>query len=115
MTKAEIIKYTIVGVIVISAIVLFVSLITSYKKRADESYKRELDAKDETIMVIREQRDIYRQLKEERDRQIEQHFKNDSILLVRSKQLNIKYEKIPVYINSLDRDELRAAGERAVQ
>lgn len=109
MKKTDIIKYSIFTVIGIAIIILVISLITSYKNKSDDSYKELIKAKDETIKAIQEQRDILKQLNEEKDLQIEQHFKNDSILMARSKQLNVKYEKIPVYINSLDRENLRAA------
>lgn len=109
MTKQQIIKYSILGMIAIAAIILMISLLTSYRNKGDDHYNELIKAKDETIKAIQEQRDIYKQLNAEKDERIEQHFKNDSILITQSKQLNIKYEKIPVYINSLDRENLRSA------
>lgn len=109
MTKAEKIKYAVLGLLAVAVIGLAVSLFTSYRNKDNDNYKELIKAKDETIKAIQEQRDIYKQLNAEKDLQIEQHFKNDSILMVRSRQLNVKYEKIPVYINSLDRENLRTA------
>src|SRR5205809_8073299 len=100
MTKQEIIKYSVFGVIGIAVIILSISLNTAFKNKGDDHYKELIKAKDETIKAIEGQREIYKQVIEEKNLELAQHFKNDSILATQSKQLSIKYEKIPVYINS---------------
>ncbi len=103
----------ILGVLIIAVIIILITFVKKSKPGID--YKELIKAKDETIKAIENQRDIYKGLIAEKDLQIEQHFKNDSLLLEKSKQIQIRYDKIPVYINSLDREGLRAAGERAAQ
>lgn len=109
MTKNDIIKYSIFGVLGIAVIILLISLFTSYRDRGNDYYKDLIKAKDETIKAIQEQRDIYKEVNERTNQILVEHEKKDSILYQQSKQLVIRYEKIPVYINSLDRDGLRAA------
>lgn len=115
MTKSEIIKYSIITLGTVAGIILLVSLFTAYKNKSDGSWKEVIKAKDETIKEIRVQRDIYKDRIVEIGEELQQHFKNDSLLATQSKRLTIKYESIPNNINSLDREGLRAAGERAAQ
>jgi len=107
MDKATKIKYAVLALLAIAVLILGISLITAFKNKGDNHYKELIKAKDETIKAIQEQRDVYKQVIEEKNSQLAQHYRNDSILMVQSKQLTIKYEKIPVYINSLDREGLR--------
>lgn len=113
MTKAQVIKYSLIGLFSIGGLLIVLTFIKNNRPGID--YKELVKAKDETIKAIQGQRDIYKELNEEKDRQISEHEKKDSILLIQAKQLKVIYEKIPVYINSLDRDGLRSAGERAVE
>lgn len=100
------IKYIIIGICVVA---LLISLFTAFRNKVNGDYKELIKSKDETIKAIEGQRDIYKQVIAEKNRELEQHFKNDSILAKQSKQLTVKYEKIPVYINSLDREGIRNA------
>jgi hypothetical protein len=62
-------------------------------------------AKDETIQAIIRERDTYREWK---DAAIAELQRKDSALQVKYQSTIIKYEKIPVYINSLNKDGLRS-------
>ena len=112
MTKQEIKKYFVFGVIGIAVIVLSISLFTAFKNKGDNHYKELIKAKDETIQAVTRERDTERRLKDEAINELN---KKDSLLQLKYKTNVVKYEKIPVYINSLDREGLRAAGERAAQ
>src|SRR5687768_13689478 len=107
MKKQDIIKYSIIAVLVIAVIVLLVSLFT--KKRSDESYKELIKAKDETIKAIQRERDAYIEIKAE-------YKKQDSLLqliLVENKnKLKVNEKKlkdIPVTVVNLSKEELRRA------
>ena len=108
MTKQEIIKYSILGVIGIAAIILIISLLTSYRNKGDDSYKELIKAKDETIQAVIRERDAYRQWKDEK---IEELQKMDSMLQTKVKTNTVRYEKIPVTVSNLSDDELRRAVE----
>lgn len=112
MDKKTAIKYSVFGVIAIAVIILFISLMTAYKNKTDSHYKELIKAKDETIKAISSERDSERQAK---DYAVSELHKKDSILQTRYKTNTIIYEKIPANINTLDREGLRAAGERAAQ
>lgn len=109
MDKATKIKYAVLALLAISVLVLGISMITAFKNKGNGDYYKELiQAKDETIKAVQVQRDIYKEVIEDKNRELGQHFKNDSILATQSKRLTIKYESIPNNINSLDREGLRA-------
>lgn len=108
MTKTQIIKYSILGVIGIAVIILAISLITSYRNKGDDSYKELIKAKDETIQAVIRERDIFRQWK---DDAINELHKKDSVLQLKIKTNTVKYEKIPVTVGNLSDDELRRAVE----
>lgn len=110
MTKQEIIKYSVFGVIAIAVIILCISLFTAYRNRGSDAYKELIKAKDETIQAVTRERDTERRLKDEAINELN---KKDSLLQLKYKTNTVKYEKISSNINSLDREGLRAAGERA--
>lgn len=108
MTKQEIIKYSILGVIAIAAVILVISLLTSYRDKGDDHYKELVKAKDETIQAVIRERDTYRQWK---DDAIDELHKKDSVLQLKIKTNTVRYEKIPVTVGNLSDDELRSAVE----
>lgn len=108
MTRKQIIRDVIIGVIAIAAIILIISLATAYKNRVDDSYKEQLKAKDETIQAVRQERDTYRKWKDEAIVLLRE---KDSMLQTRYKTNTIRYEKIPVTISNYSDDELRSAVE----
>lgn len=108
MTKQEIIKYSILGVIAIAAIILVISLLTSYRDKGDDSYKELIRAKDETIQAVARERDTYRQWKDDAIQELQT---KDSLLQIKVKTNTVRYEKIPVTVGNYSDDELRRAVE----
>jgi len=106
LTKHNVIVGLIIIVIIISAIFVIGFFTRARTKGID--YQELLKAKDETIKVYQEERDMLLKERTKDSIELSDHYKKDSILEVQSKQIQIKYEKIPVYINSLDREGLRA-------
>lgn len=108
MTKAQIVKYSIFGVIAIAAIILIISLLTAYKNKSDSSYKELIKAKDEVIQATIREMNTYRQWKDEAINELN---KKDSMLQLKYKTNTVRYEKIPVIISNYSDDELKRAVE----
>ena len=108
LSKSDIIRLCIDLVVCIGVILLVVGIFRRHPK-PDDTYKQVIASKDETIKAVEQQRDIYKQWKEDITVQINDHLKKDSVLFSQSKKNDIRYEKIPVYIMSLSRDSLRSA------
>lgn len=101
---------TTLGIIVVVLLtILLVSMFRRGPATAPE-YKQRLADKDSLIVSIGRERDGERAAK---DDALQQLRSADSMLQVRYSNTKIIYEKIPVYIRSLNKDSLRAAGERA--
>ncbi len=97
-------------VIQIGVIVLLVILLRGGNTKALDA---KVDAKDEVIEMIREQRD---QERARADQAMENWRRADSALQAQDKTTIIRYEKIPARINAIsNKDSLRAAGRSAVE
>jgi len=81
MTKTEIIKYSVIGLIAISLIAISISMLTAFRNKGDNSsYKDVVAAKDESIKILKEQRDMYLPVIEQLNKSIDAHEKKDSVL-----------------------------------
>lgn len=89
----------------IGAIFLIATLFSSVRTQRD-AYELVRKYQDEKIADIVKDRDYERA---EKDKVIAENERLDSILRLQVKQTIVKYEKVPVIINSLDRDGLRSA------
>jgi hypothetical protein len=89
-----------IGIAVILSLILF-GKSSRYDKTA---YNDAIKAKESEVQAIRSERDVYRAWK---DSTIAELRRNDEVLQSREKTIITKYEKIPVYINALDREQLR--------
>jgi hypothetical protein len=94
--------------ILVAAVILAAGLWLMYLRKPSQAppdRSAELAAKDETIRAIKSERDVYRAWKDEA---VAEKQKADSLLNLKDKATIVKYATIPVYINSLNRDSLRA-------
>lgn len=95
-------------------IILVFSLIRKIDGRApikeiSEAYQQIIKSKDETIQAIQRERDTFREWKDSAISELNK--RNDQLSKDYSKTI-ILHDKIPVYINALGNDSLRAAAER---
>lgn len=100
-----------------TALMIFAAVVITMMWRGCGSTKPDqklIEAKDELIKVEREKTEMYRALSDARLMEI---FRLDSLLQIEDKQTIVRYEKIPVYVRSLNgnKDSLRAAGKRAAE
>jgi len=77
-----------------------------HNRKPDKEYKKEISDKDKQIEQIGVERDIFR---DKYDSVITLLTKKDTVLVREYKTNTIKYEKIPVTVNSFTNDELRRA------
>lgn len=108
MTKQEIIKYSIIAVIITAVIALSISLFTAYRAKDNQYYKDIMKAKDETIQAVIRERDTYRQWKDDAINELQQ---KDSLLQLKIKTNTVKYEKVAGTVANYSDDELRRAVE----
>lgn len=79
-----------------------------HNRKPNSEYKKEIADKDKQIQQIGIDRDA---LRGKYDSVIRLLTLKDTVLIREYKTNTVKYEKIPIYINSLNKDSLRAAGE----
>lgn len=106
MTKAQIIKYSILGVFVLGGLFILFTFIN--KKKSGVDYKELIKAKDETIQAVIRERDTFRQWKDDAINELKE---KDSLLQLKIKTNTVRYEKIPVTVSNLSDEELRRAVE----
>jgi hypothetical protein len=97
-------EHTVIVVLVAIGVLFFIMWLRKSDKPPVD-YKEIIKAQDETIKTLRESRDRERQLY---DLRIADHLRDDSILQLKDKSTIVKYATIPVYVNNLGRDSLRA-------
>lgn len=106
----------VIGVLALAGIIIFFTFFNNKRSRID--YKDLIDAKDETIKVLQQQRPIFEKHIEELKSVIEDHQKTDSILVTKIstnrqtiKQVDDKIKNIPGRIDAFahNNDSIRAA------
>lgn len=117
MTKAQIIKYSLVGLFALGGLLL---VLTFFKKdNTGIDYKDLIKAKDETIKAEKDKQAIYEDRIDDLKTFIDDHKRNDSILVTQIttnkqtlKQVDERIKNIPARINALADDN--AALRRAI-
>lgn len=109
-------KYIFIGCLVVAGIIIF---LTFFNKKSDLKYlELAIDAKDETIKVLQEQRPIYEKQINKLYEFIDEHEKKDSLIILQIsankqtiKQVDDKIKNIPNRIAAIsnDNNELRRA------
>lgn len=104
MTRSDKIK---IGGLIAFGLMFFVLVFTVFRCNKSESdYEDKIKALDDSLKVVQIERNFFRNQAQEA---IRGHLYADSLLSIRAKQLNIRYEKIPALVNDLDREQLRRA------
>lgn len=106
MTKGDIIKYSVLGVVAI-ILILLVWRVFHKANKVDESYKEIIAAKDSLIMAKEQIIKAREELNKEKDKSIALHEKNDSLLRLKTVSIKDKYEKIPVVVRDYSDNQLR--------
>lgn len=108
MTKIQIIRYSVIGVVGILLLVLLFSVLRSCRRDEIGTHDELIKAKDETIEAIKESRDAYQLVIEEKDKNIAQLKIQDSILQATYsnnqnvyKVLDAKIRNIPNFISRI--------------
>lgn len=116
MTQAQKIKYALIAVFALGGLFILFTFINKQKSGID--YKELINAKDETIKVLQDQRPIFEQHIEELKGFIDDHRRNDSLLATQIttnkqtiKQVDDKIKNIPARIAAIadNNDSLRHA------
>jgi len=98
-----------IGILVVAGIIVGFFVSTIFKKKPQKSnYDLLIEAKQETINLLKSQLETERNYKDEIVKLME---KQDSVFVVQYKTNTIKYEKIPVTVANFSDDELRSAVE----
>ena len=101
------------GLLVLICVIGLILILTLLFKKKDstdiDAQKALIAAKDETIKAIQHERDTYKEWNNEKDNFIAEHQRIDSILVLRSQQTIVKYERIPIAVKSLSNEDLRRA------
>ena len=118
MLNREKIKYVLLSVAAVACIVVMVSLVMAGRNKSNVSYREVIEAKDETIKLLKEQRDMYVPVIEKLEASIIEHEKQDSLLnimyLNNRKNYIINDNKMSAVKSRIERiannnDSLRAA------
>jgi len=107
MNKATKFYLITIGVFIVIIIMVIIALFSRSKPVKDISDV--IKVKDELIQVYAKQREEDRLKIDDLNQQLQI---KDSLLQTKEKTIIREINKIPVYINSLNKDSLRAAGER---
>lgn len=108
LDKQHVTNILLIIVVIIGSIGLY-SLLTRKNVADDSQLKTIISSKDDLIQEYKSQRDIARA---EKDSAISKLNYTDSILQIKQQTITIKHAQIKPYILSLDKDSLRAAGEK---
>lgn len=107
-TKTKI-RYSIIALGIMGAMLIAFNLFTAMKKREDTFFNALIEAHDREVKAIQGQRDIYLQSNREKDQLIAAFKRNDSLLATSQQKIKVVYEKIPGTVRNYNNDELRSA------
>lgn len=93
--------------VLIAAVLIAVMLYLMYHRKPQviQDAAGIIAAKNETIKVLQQSREIEREMFNER---IAMYERSDSLLRLKDKVQTVRYEKIPIIVSGLSRDSLRA-------